>query len=186
MRHKPTFREAALVLTALGFAFAVAPLPAQQAATKQLTVERIYSAPSLSGYLLDGIEWSPDGKRVSYFQGDGRGGRALWETDAATGKRSVLVKAETLRAAFPAEKTSAIQSTGLGRIDACNLFLVARWQRAASRRRQQPRAAGSENNGVEAAGQRRRRNRRSQIFSRWQVGQLRPRLKSLGCECRNR
>ena len=106
----------------LGFAFGAAPLLARQAAAKQLTVERIYSAPSLSGYLLDGIEWSPDGKRVSYFQGDGRGGRALWEMDAATGKRAVLVKADTLRAAFPAEKTSAIQSTGLGRIDAATYF----------------------------------------------------------------
>src|ERR1700681_4719142 len=122
MRHRPTFREATLVLAVLGCPFIPAPLPAQQTAAKQLTVERIYGAPSLSGYLLDGIEWSPDGKRISYFQGDGRGGRALWEMDAATGKRSVLVKAETLRAAFPAEKTSAIQSTGLGRIDAATYF----------------------------------------------------------------
>ena len=105
----------------MGFVSGPAPLLAQQTA-KQLTVERIYSAPSLNGYQLDGIEWSPDGKRVSYFQGDGRGGRALWAMDAATGKSSVLVKADTLRAAFPAEKTSAIQSTGLGRIDAATYF----------------------------------------------------------------
>src|ERR1700733_7233156 len=122
MRNKPTFRETVLALAVLGFILGRAPLFAQQVAAKQLTVERIYSAPSLSGYLLDGIEWSPDGRRVSYFQGDGRGGRALWEMDAATGKSSVLVKADTLHAAFPAEKTSAIQSTGLGRIDAATYF----------------------------------------------------------------
>src|SRR5215469_9663525 len=122
MRYKLRISEAFIILNVLGFVFGTAPLLAQQSATKQLTVERIYNAPSLSGYQLDGIEWSPDGKRVSYFQGDGRGGRALWAMDAASGKSAVLVKADTLRAAFPAEKTSAIQSTGLGRIDAATYF----------------------------------------------------------------
>ena len=103
MRLKPTLIKPALVLIVFGCTFSPAPLFAQQT-PRQLTVDRIYSAPSLSGYQLDGIEWSPDGKRVSHFQGDGRGGRALWAMDAATGKSSVLVKADTLRAAFPAEK----------------------------------------------------------------------------------
>src|SRR5665213_1709068 len=56
----------ALVLL-LGLGCAVMPVEAQQIAPKQLTVERIYSAPSLSGYQVNGIEWSPDGKRISYF-----------------------------------------------------------------------------------------------------------------------
>ncbi len=104
----------------VGFGSAIAFAQAQQPSPKQLTVERIYSAPSLSGYQIDGIEWSPDGKCITYFEGDGRGSRQLSEMDAATGKRAVLVKAETLEAALPPEKASAIQSTGLGRLEAQN------------------------------------------------------------------
>jgi dipeptidyl-peptidase-4 len=92
---------------------------AQPGGAKTLTVERIYSAPSLSGYLTDGIEWSPDSKRISYF-GQGRSGVEIWTTDAATGERKVLVKASVLAAAMPPEKTSAIQSTGLGRVQVEN------------------------------------------------------------------
>src|SRR5271154_2368339 len=92
---------------------------ARPGGAKTLTVERIYSAPSLSGYLTDGIEWSPDSKRISYF-GQGRSGVEIWTTDAATGERKVLVKANVLAAAMPPEKTSAIQSTGLGRVQAEN------------------------------------------------------------------
>ena len=96
-----------------------AAAPAQPGGAKTLTVERIYSAPSLSGYLTEGIEWSPDSKRVSYF-GQGRSGLEMWTTDAATGERKVLVKADVLAATMPPEKTSAIQSTGLGRVQAEN------------------------------------------------------------------
>lgn len=108
-----------LIFLALLAVFAASPgvVKAQQP-SKQLTVERIYSAPSLSGELTDGIEWTPDGKRISFFKRDTRGSRELWQMDAATGKRSLLVKAATLDAAFPAEKTSAIQATGLGRVEA--------------------------------------------------------------------
>ena len=95
---------------------AVSPSPAQEATP--LTVERIYDAPSLGGSLTHGIEWAPDSKRISYFQNDDRGDRELWQMDAATGKRSVLVKANALQSAFPPDKTSAIQSTGLGRVQA--------------------------------------------------------------------
>jgi len=92
---------------------------AQPGGAKTLTVERIYSAPSLNGYLTSGIEWSADSKRVSYF-GRGRSGLEMWTTDAATGERKVLVKADALAAAMPPKKTSAIQSTGLGRVQAEN------------------------------------------------------------------
>ena len=115
-RPSGAYLFAIILLTAIGVL--ASPVAAQQAAAKQLTVERIYTYPSLNGYLTEGIEWSPDGKRISYFEGNGRGSQELWQMDAATGKRAVLVKAETLEAAMPPEKASAIQSTGLGRLQA--------------------------------------------------------------------
>src|SRR6202795_3981400 len=47
---------------------------------KKLTVERIYSEPSLSGHALRGIAWTPDGKQVSFLEAKGPG-----EEDAADG-----------------------------------------------------------------------------------------------------
>jgi len=90
----------------------------QNGTGKQLTVERIYSAPSLSGSLTPGIEWAPDGKRISYIERNSQraNGSELWMMDAATGERKVLVQAETLAAVMQPEKTQAVQATGLGRI----------------------------------------------------------------------
>jgi dipeptidyl-peptidase 4 len=96
---------------------------ATPAAGKVLTVERLYSPPSLNGNLTQGIEWSPDGKRFSYIERKGRGEDAameLWTMDAATGERKVLVNAETLKAVTQPEKTKNIQATGLGRVQAEN------------------------------------------------------------------
>jgi dipeptidyl-peptidase-4 len=105
------------------------PANAQAQATlatgKALTVERLYSAPSLNGNLTLGIEWSPDGKRFSYIERKGHGEDAaveLWTMDAATGERSVLVNAETLKAVTQPEKAKNIQATGLGRVQAENYF----------------------------------------------------------------
>ncbi len=65
---------------------AVEPVVAQSSVSpaKELTVERIYSAPSLSGHLTDGIEWTPDSKRISYIARNGSGPDApaeLWTMD---------------------------------------------------------------------------------------------------------
>lgn len=79
---------------------------------KQLTVDRIFSAPSLSGELTEGIEWAPDGKRISYIDQS-----EIWTMDATTGERKVLVGAETLRSVVQPEKEKAIQATGLGRVE---------------------------------------------------------------------
>src|SRR5882762_11472140 len=53
---------------------------------KALTVERIYSQPSLSGRLTRGLTWTPDGKQLGYFETKGSGKEAkteLWVMDAA-------------------------------------------------------------------------------------------------------
>jgi dipeptidyl-peptidase 4 len=97
--------------------FAPPPLLAQQS---DLTVERIYSAPSLSGQILRDTVWSPDGKWLTYLgsdttAGNEDGGPAIWAVDAATGKRQVLIDAAHLRTVLlPA--ASRGQQTGLGRI----------------------------------------------------------------------
>ncbi len=91
----------------------------QQAATaagKQLTVERIYGEPSLSGELTSGIEWAPDGRRFSYYAPSADGsGEALWTMDASTGERKMLVDAATLRDVTQPEKRAVVQATGAAR-----------------------------------------------------------------------
>jgi dipeptidyl-peptidase-4 len=111
------------MLLAAAFLFAVLVLPtaAQQSPGglgKALTVERIYSQPSLSGRLARGLAWSPDGKQVSFFETQGTGKEAKTELsvmDAATGERRVLVATDKLESVLPAEPQRATQATGLGR-----------------------------------------------------------------------
>jgi dipeptidyl-peptidase-4 len=93
--------------------------PQQQAgAGNALTVERIYSQPSLSGRLTRGLAWTPDGKGLSYFETKGSGKEAkteLWVTDAASGERRLLVAAEKLESILPSDTSRPTQATGLGR-----------------------------------------------------------------------
>jgi len=109
-----------LLATLLLSAFLAASSPAQQptGAGKALTVERIYSQPSLSGRLTRGLVWTPDGKRLSYFETKGSGKEAkteLWEMDAASGERRLLVSSDKLESILPAEPSKPTQATGLGR-----------------------------------------------------------------------
>jgi dipeptidyl-peptidase-4 len=94
-----------------------------QVGGKAITVERLYSAPSLQGQLTEGIEWSPDGSRFSYIERKGTGKDStleLWTMDVSTGERKVLVNAEVLKAVTQPEKAQNIQATGLGRVRADN------------------------------------------------------------------
>jgi len=104
----------ALASTAIPVTAAAQPKPA-----KSLTVERIYSAPSLSGHLTQGIEWSPDSKRISFLERH-NSGVEMSTIDASTGERKVLVPADVMQAVMQPEQTKAIQSTGLGRVQADN------------------------------------------------------------------
>ncbi len=108
-----------LLVALAGALSAAVPLSARPRAkaAKSLTVERIYSAPSLSGYLTDGLEWAPDSKSISYFD-RGHDGMELRSLDAATGRSKTLVNARVLEASMPPEQAAAIQSTGLGRVQA--------------------------------------------------------------------
>ncbi len=118
-RRNSSVLVCALLPLMLAMALAVAAVPpgtlAHPQPSKSLTVERIYSAPSLSGYLLEGMEWSPDAKRISFL--DRRAtGLEIGTIDAATGERKVLVNSEVLTQVLQPERKQAIQSTGLGRV----------------------------------------------------------------------
>jgi len=94
-----------------------APAPASTS-TKLLSVDRIYSEPSLNGRLTRGIAWTPDSKQISFFESNATGkvGRTeLWAVDAASGQRRVIVSAEKLESVLPADAEKATQATGLGR-----------------------------------------------------------------------
>jgi len=96
--------------------FSAAQQPA--GAGKALTVERIYSQPSLSGRLTRGLAWTPDGKLLSYFETKGTGKETkteLWGLDAASGERRLLVEADKLDSILPTDTLRPTQATGLGR-----------------------------------------------------------------------
>ncbi len=101
------------------------PAGAQQAAPagqgfEPLTVERVYGQPSLSGKLTTGVQWSPDGKLLSYFHRAGEGAAAktdIWALDVATGERRLLVDSDKLRQLVPSSEAAGQgQQTGLGRV----------------------------------------------------------------------
>ena len=106
------------------------PLGARQSEAssgKALTVERIYSQPSLSGRLTQGLSWTPDGKQLSYFETEGVGADSsavaheegakseLWMMEAATGKRTLLVSSDKLESILPLDTSRPMKATGLGR-----------------------------------------------------------------------
>ena len=103
-------------LSLLVLAACLAPVQSSfaQQQPRDLTVERIYSGPSLSGQLLRDARWSPDGELLSYLTGNGER-TEIWVVDAATGQRRVLVDAARLRDVLlpPASRG---QQTGLGRL----------------------------------------------------------------------
>ncbi|MGH9792403.1 MAG: DPP IV N-terminal domain-containing protein, partial [Candidatus Acidiferrales bacterium] len=112
---------------ALAFVLCVLAAPAM--AQKELTVERIYGLPSLSGTPLRGVQWSPDGKLVSYERSGReearpdsigtRGQSEIWVMDVASGERRVLLSAEQIKAAVTADEQAdplrETQTTGAGR-----------------------------------------------------------------------
>src|SRR5947209_19921690 len=103
----------AFLATFLISAFITSSSFGQQPATrgKGLTVERIYSQPSLSGRLTRGLAWTPDGKGLSYFETKGSGKEAkaeLWVMDAASGERRLLVTADKLEGILPVDTSRPI------------------------------------------------------------------------------
>jgi len=120
MRH----RVSILFLCAGLYAAPCPPSAAQESGSqrppstrKLLTVQRIYSKPSLSGRLYAGVAWSPDGQRISFLKEDERASeeKAIWTIDAATGSAKVLIPSDKLTALLPPPSSNATQATGPGR-----------------------------------------------------------------------
>jgi len=85
----------------------------------ELTVQRIFASPPLSGHLNSGLAWEPDGKSLSYVSTPGPGKDAkheLWVVDTATGQRSLLITSEQWEKALSTPTAAKdTQATGLGR-----------------------------------------------------------------------
>ncbi|KGJ90613.1 S9 family peptidase [Colwellia psychrerythraea] len=66
--------------------------------TKQLTIERIYSSPSLNGQTPKSLKFSPDGTRVTYLQGktEDLNRYDLWEYNLASKENKLLVDSQLL------------------------------------------------------------------------------------------
>jgi dipeptidyl-peptidase 4 len=123
LRRKCVFAK----FLAIAFAALLATTPLRaQSATKSseaassalLTVDRIYGQPSLSGHLSRAVAWTPDNKKLTYFETTGSGKDArtsLWAIDLSSGERSMLIAADKLEGVLPAKTAEASQATGLGR-----------------------------------------------------------------------
>lgn len=111
---------AQLILLAL--TLAVCRVLAQTQASKEagLTVEKIFSRPGLALPLLRSVEWSPDGKLLSYAQPavDTPSRIEVRAIDLAhpEAEPRLLVDSEKLQELLPPSKKKASQATGLGRI----------------------------------------------------------------------
>ncbi len=84
----------------------------------ELTVDRIFSQPSLSGRLTRGLAWTPDGKKITFLDSDGSGKDArteLWALDPSSGERSLLISSDQLETILPAPPDRQSQATGAGR-----------------------------------------------------------------------
>jgi len=91
-----------LVVIGLTICTLLSNLCAQTAPSKQLTIEGIFAEGGLTGRAPEGIEWSPDGTKISYVQRDDSGEHGeLWYVDTATGERKVLVSEAKLAQLAP-------------------------------------------------------------------------------------
>ncbi|MGH9774861.1 MAG: S9 family peptidase [Candidatus Acidiferrales bacterium] len=82
---------------------------------KELTIERIFGRPGLNGTPTRGLEWAPDGTRLSFYHATEDHRMELWVMDAASGDHRVLVSADKLASLLQPPKEPQSQATGLGR-----------------------------------------------------------------------
>jgi len=65
---------------------------------EELTIERLVGSPSISGPSVQGLEMSPDGRRITFLRGkaENQAQLDLWEYDVETGEASLLVDSSVL------------------------------------------------------------------------------------------
>jgi dipeptidyl-peptidase-4 len=80
------------------FLLSLSAIHAPSAPAGDLTVERIFAAPDLSGPRLREPKFSPDGRYVTYLQGkaDAKDQLDLWAYDTRTGSARILVDSRSL------------------------------------------------------------------------------------------
>jgi dipeptidyl-peptidase-4 len=121
--RNPSTARVKLAISALTLASSLCALARAQEPTP-LTVERIYSAPSLAGAQLDALAWRPDGRKLIYLRTDetSPGPRTeLWIVDAESGKQQVLIAAGPLAKLLHPAISRGVQ-TGLGRVEPAAYF----------------------------------------------------------------
>jgi dipeptidyl-peptidase-4 len=69
------------------------------AQARDLSIERIFSSPSLSGVPMRSVAFSPDGERVTFLQGKAQDKDQfdLWQYHIKTGKKQILVDSKVLQ-----------------------------------------------------------------------------------------
>ncbi len=99
--HEVCYRLTRLLAPAL-VACAVASAPH----AAELTIDRLFDAPALTGPTIVGLKISPDGSRVTYLQGkpEDKDRLDLWEYDLRQGRARILVDSNAL--AQPKQKLS--------------------------------------------------------------------------------
>ncbi|SDE40204.1 alpha/beta fold hydrolase [Kordiimonas lacus] len=77
---------------------ALSALTAGTAGAEDLTIERLVGSPSISGPSVQGLEMSPDGRRITFLQGkaENKAQLDLWQYDIETGEASLLVDSAVL------------------------------------------------------------------------------------------
>jgi dipeptidyl-peptidase 4 len=80
--------------------FAQEPAPASP--KEPLSIESIFADGSITGRAPEAVQWSPDGKRLTFVQRDDSGDHGeLWYVDTATGEKKVLVSEGKLASLAP-------------------------------------------------------------------------------------
>jgi dipeptidyl-peptidase 4 len=116
MFHRARLFSPRLIWFAALLFFLPGNLPARPQATapQRLTFDRIFAQPRLSGTLAEEVDWSPDGKAVSYLLPAGDS-QELWLVDLSTGGKRLLLDAKAFHALVPSAFPPT-QRTGLGRV----------------------------------------------------------------------
>jgi len=73
-----------------------------EASRKPLTIESIFAEGGITGRSPEAVQWSPDGKLLSFVQRDDAGEHGqLWCVDAVAGEKKILVSAAKLAGLAP-------------------------------------------------------------------------------------
>jgi len=91
------------------FFFSLVPAPCTHAQApdpgapqKRLTIEAIFADGGITGRAPEAVQWSPDGKKLTFVQRDDSGEHGeLWYVDTATGEKKVLVSEAKLASLAP-------------------------------------------------------------------------------------